>query len=171
MRSDKKTHRIVTDALLLGVAIVFSYVELLLPLTSFVPLPSFKIGLANVVIMIVIWQASFTDAAVISALRIFIMGIVFGNPISMWFSFGGSLFSLIVLYVLKKFMYGTFSFIGVSVLSAAAHNVGQVTFAAAIFGTNVFSGYLPFLLLISIFFGGLCGVLVNFIYHKIRKQR
>lgn len=165
------TRRLVTDALLLAVAIIFSYVEAMLPLSALIPLPSFKLGLANVIIMVVMWEVSLTDAAIISVLRIFIMGVIFGNPVSMWFSFGGALFSIIVLYVLKKFMYRTFSFIGVSILSAAAHNAGQVVFASVIFGVNVFFGYLPFLLFTAVFFGGVCGMVVNFIYPKIHKSK
>lgn len=170
MRSDKtKNRRLALDALLLAVALIFSYVEAIFPLTAFIPLPSFKLGLANVVIMLAVWTASAADAAIISLLRILVMGLLFGNPVSIWFSLGGAIFSLLTLIILKKFLSEKFSFVGISVLSAASHNIGQVLFATAFFGINTVFAYLPLLLSVSTLFGGICGALVNFVYPKIKK--
>ena len=170
MRSvENKTRRLAIDALLLAVALIFSYVEAIFPLTAFIPLPAFKLGLANVVIMLAVWTVSTLDAAMISLVRVVVMGLLFGNPVSIWFSVGGAVFSLAVLALLKKFASDRFSFVGVSVLSAAAHNVGQIVFATAFFGFKAVFAYLPFLLVVSTFFGGICGALVNFVYPKIQK--
>lgn len=170
MRSvENKNQRLALDALLLAVALIFSYVEAIFPLTAFIPLPAFKLGLANVVIMLAVWTVSSVDAAVISLARVVIMGLLFGNPVSICFSLGGALFSLFTLIILKKSASGKFSFVGISVLSAAAHNIGQVIFASAFFGFNTVFAYLPFLLVASTVFGGICGALVNFVYPKIQK--
>ncbi|MBQ7293417.1 MAG: Gx transporter family protein [Clostridia bacterium] len=168
MQSDK-IKRFVLDALLLAVALIFSYVEAILPLNIFLPLPAFKLGLANVVIMLAVWAISWVDAVAVSVLRIFIMGLLFGNPVSIWFSLGGGLFSLISLAILKKWCDGRFSFVGASIISAASHNVGQVIFATVFFGVNIVTSYLPVLLIASVVFGGLCGALVNFVYPKIQR--
>ncbi len=165
-----KTRRIALDSLLLAVALIFSYVETIFPLTAFIPLPSFKLGLANVVIMLAVWAVSIIDAAVISFLRVVIMGLLFGNPVSIWFSFGGALFSVLVLTLLKKTANDKISFVGISVISAAAHNIGQIVFATAFFGFKIVFAYLPFLLVLSVFVGGVCGALVNLIYPKIAKN-
>lgn len=172
MRSvENKTHRLALDALLLAIALIFSYVEAIFPLTAFIPLPSFKLGLANVVIMLAVWTVSTADAAMISLVRVVVMGVLFGNPVSIWFSLGGAIFSLFMLITLKKFAREKFSFVGISVLSAAAHNVGQITFATAFFGVKTVFAYLPFLLVVSTVFGAICGALVNFIYPKIQRLR
>ena len=170
MRSAKiGTHRLALDALLLSVALIFSYVEAIFPLTAFIPFPAFKLGLANVVIMLAVWCVSISDAVCISLIRILVMGLLFGNPIGIWFSFGGALLSVITLGTLKRFSKWNFSFIGISILSAAAHNIGQVLAATVFFGLKTVFAYLPFLLVVSIVFGGICGGLVNLVYPKIQK--
>ena len=166
-----KPRRLAIDALLLSVALIFSYVEAIFPVTSFIPLPAFKLGLANVVIMIAVWYVSSADAAIISLVRVVIMGLLFGNPVSIWFSLGGAAFSLLALILLKKFAGEKFSFMGISVLSAAAHNIGQIIFSTVFFGIKIVFAYLPFLLVASTVFGGICGLLVNFVYPKIYKLK
>lgn len=169
--AENKTHRLVLDALLLSIALIFSYVEAIFPLTAFIPLPAFKLGLANVVIMLAVWIVSSIDAVFISLVRVVVMGLLFGNPVSIWFSLGGAVLSLLTLVILKRFASLKFSFVGISVLSAAAHNVGQIIFATAFFGVKTVFAYLPFLLVVSTVFGAICGALVNFIFPKILKLK
>lgn len=172
MRSvENKTHRLAVDALLLAIALIFSYVEAIFPLTALIPLPAFKLGLANVVIMLAVWTVSASDAVMISLVRVVVMGLLFGNPVSIWFSLGGAIFSLFTLIILRKYASEKFSFVGISVLSAAAHNIGQIIFATAFFGVKTVFAYLPFLLVVSTVFGGTCGALVNFIYPKIQRLK
>lgn len=45
---DKRTQRICLDALLVAFAMMLSYLEVLLPLTAWIPLPGFQIGRAHV---------------------------------------------------------------------------------------------------------------------------
>ena len=170
MRSvEKNPRRLALDALFLAIALVFSYVEAIFPLAAFIPLPGFKLGLANVVIMLAVWCVSVGDAALISLVRVFVMGLLFGNPVSIWFSLGGAALSMLTLCVLRKSTSERFSFVGISVLSAASHNLGQVVAASFLFGVKIIFAYLPLLLAVSTLFGGICGAVVNTVYPKIRK--
>lgn len=171
MLSDKMsyTRRVALDAVMLVLALVFSYIESILPLDLLLPLPGFKLGLANVVITVLVWRTSLVDAAVVSALRVLIMGLLFGTPVSMMFSFGGALLSLAVLALLRGFGGRLFSFVGISVLSAAAHNLGQLICAGILFGAAAILSYLPFLLIASAVFGTVSGLLLNVLLPQLEK--
>ena len=163
------TKRVAADAVFLVLALALSYVEVLIPLGAILPLPGFKLGLANLLVMVLIWCVSAVDGVIVSVLRVLIMGLLFGTPISMFFSAGGALLSFLVLVLLKRFSCGAVSFIGISVLSASAHNIGQLICAGVVFDFRVVVTYLPFLLVASAIFGTVSGVLLNRLYPYLEK--
>lgn len=165
---DSRIRRICLDALLVAVAMMLSYLEVLLPLDAIIPLPGFRLGLANVVVLLTFCLISPKDAAVISALRILLMGLLFGSVTSLYFSAMGGLLSFLVLLAVSK-LGQRISFVGVSVLCAAAHNCGQMAAAVTLFGTSLIFSYLPFLLLAAVIFGAIVGVLLNLLVPKLQK--
>lgn len=171
MLSDDRnlTKRVAADAVFLVLALALSYIEVLIPLGAILPLPGFKLGLANLLVMVLIWCVSAVDGVIVSVLRVLIMGLLFGTPISMFFSAGGALLSFLVLVLLKRFSCGAVSFIGISVLSASAHNIGQLICAGVVFDFRVVVTYLPFLLVASAIFGTVSGVLLNRLYPYLEK--
>ena len=160
----KLTRRVAADAVFLVLALALSYIEVVIPFGAILPLPGFKLGLANILVMILVWRVSAADGAVVSFLRVVIMGLLFGTPISMFFSAGGALLSFLTQLLLKRFSGNAISFIGVSVLSASAHNVGQLICAGAVFDFRVVITYLPLVLVASVIFGTISGILVNRLY-------
>ncbi|MBQ7173030.1 MAG: Gx transporter family protein [Clostridia bacterium] len=167
---DNRVKRLSLDAALLALAMGLSYLEFLLPIGAVVPLPGFRLGLANLVVMLTFSLLSPLDAAVVSALRILLSGLLFGSATSLYFSALGGLCSylvLLLLYLIKA----KCSFIGISILSAAAHNCGQIIAAMTLYGVFVARSYLPYLLLASIFYGGLLGLLANLVLHRLQKKK
>ncbi len=163
----ERTARLCRLALLVAVAMMLSYLEYLLPLGALIPLPGFRLGLANVVVLLAFSLLSPTEAALISGVRILLMGLLFGTATSLYFSVMGGLFSFLALLVCAKFCKRC-SFFGVSVLSAAAHNCGQITAAVTLFGSSVLLSYLPWLLIASVIYGGIVGVLLNLCASKLQ---
>lgn len=161
MLSDKRQRlrRVAFDAAFLGLALILSYVEVLFPVSMLIPLPGFKLGLANAVILWLAVKRGMFDACAVSLARVFIVAMLFGSPVSFWFSFGGAVCSLLVLAVLRN--THMLSFIGVSVLSASAHQVGQLLAASLFFGIKTVLSYLPVMLVAAVIFGTLCGILLN----------
>ena len=155
-----RTRRICLDAMLLGVALMLSYLEVLLPLGALLPLPGFRLGLANLMVLAVFCLLSPADAAILSAMRILIMGVLFGSVTSLWFSAMGGLFSFLTLLLLSR-IGRRCSYCGVSILCAAAHNTGQIVAAVTLFGSVLIPSYLPWLLLASVLYGGIVGILLN----------
>lgn len=165
--SDKKTVRRITRmAIEACILLSISYLESTLMLNIFLPFPGFKLGLANIVITIVCFSFSFTEAVILSILRLFLNILLFGNLTSVFFSFCGTvlmLFGLIIgKYILKKYL----SFLGISVICAAFHNIGQIFGACIMFGMAVLS-YLPIMIIAAIIFGSITGLFMNFFYAKI----
>ena len=154
-RADARVRRLCKNAAMLALAMTFSFVEHLVPLSLFLPLPGVKLGLANVVTVVLFFLGSPVDAAVVSALRIGLSALLFGTPVSLLFSACGGILAYLALWLCRPFFRGAFSFIGISVLSATGHHFGQIFAAMLLFDSGVFLTYLPVLLLAGIFTGGM----------------
>ncbi|MGI6167194.1 MAG: Gx transporter family protein [Eubacteriales bacterium] len=165
-RADSPAARTARGAVLVSAALLLSYLESFIPLGLLLPLPGFRLGLANISIMFVFFCISATEAAVISAVRVIVMALLFGNPVSFFFSATGAAFSLAGMFVLKYAAKNKLSFWGISVISASLHNIGQLAAAAVLFGKAIIS-YLPALLFASAVFGSICGILLNILVPKI----
>ncbi|MBQ4054601.1 MAG: Gx transporter family protein [Clostridia bacterium] len=152
--------RLTADAMLIGAAMMISYLEAILPLELAVPLPGVKLGFANLAVMIAFFAVGISDAAAVSFIRVLLTGLLFGSGISMIFSALGALCAfaglLVYRFVLKKLL----SFVGASILCAALHNLGQLIAAMLVLSDGAVMAYAPVMLTASIFCGALNGVLL-----------
>lgn len=165
----KVTRRICLDALLIAFAMMLSYLEVLLPLNAWIPLPGFRLGLANLAVMLTFCLFSPADAAIVSFIRILAMGLLFGSATSLYFSALGGLLSFFMLLLLSKCAKRYLSFVGLSILCAAAHNCGQILAAVTLFGRSLIVSYLPFLLVSAVICGGAVGILLNLLYPRLAR--
>ncbi len=169
LSSRNRVRRLCEDAAFLCAALMLSYVEALFPLSLIVPLPGAKIGLANLAVMLACHRRSFADAAAVSVSRVLLSAILFGSVSSLAFSLSGAICSLAVLAIAYRLYPRALSFIGVSVLCAAAHNIGQIVCAVFWLSSAAVFSYLPLLLLFAVLFGTLSGALANLIAARILK--
>jgi heptaprenyl diphosphate synthase len=151
-----------------SVALVLAYVEILLP-PLFVAVPGIKLGLPNIVIIFILYHLGIRRAAAVSFVRIAVVALLFGNPMTLAYSIAGALLSLGVMFLLKKLNF--LSIIGVSVAGGVFHNVGQILMAMLLLGTAELGYYLIVLTVTGTISGiliGLCGgMLVKRISPKI----
>ena len=146
-----KTNQLTLCALLIAVALVLSYMERFFPLQLLIPLPGIKLGLANIVTVMALYFFGEKHAFTILVLRC-VLGSVFGGGISgLAFSLTGGLLAMTTMSISRRL--GIFSVYGVSVLGAAAHNIGQISVAMFLMGSVYVVGYLPYLLAVSVFTG------------------
>ena len=147
-------------------AIIISYLESLIPIN--IAIPGIKPGFANIVVVLAIYCLNFKAAILINFIRIFVIGIMFGNIYSIIISFAGAIISLTIMTIVKKTSF--FTIVGVSICGGVFHNIGQLI--AAYFLTDVFvlGYYLPFLIIGGIITGILVGILSNIIYERIIKK-
>ena len=106
----------------IALAMIFSYIEVLIPFNF--GIPGVKLGIANIVTVTSLYVFSTGEAFGISVIRIVLMGILFGNGMSLLYSLAGGLLSFLALWIGKRTSW--FSVIGVSVAGGVFHNVGQI---------------------------------------------
>ena len=116
------TKKLTTLAMMATFALILSYVESKIP--ALVAIPGVKVGLANIVVIFVLYKLGLKEAIVISAIRVFIVAMLFGSPVSMIYSLAGAVLSLTVMFLLKRFT--PLSEVAVSVSGGVMHNVGQI---------------------------------------------
>lgn len=147
----KKTKRITLCALMIALALALSYTERFIPLQMVIPLPGVKLGLANIVTLIALYLMGSRYAFAILIPRC-LMGAIFGGGITgLLFSMTGGVLALSVMALCKKARI--FSVYGVSILGAAAHNIGQILAAMVLMHSVYIGAYLPYLLIVALFTG------------------
>lgn len=155
---------LVLYGMFISVALLVSYLESLVPLYS--PIPGIKLGLANAVIVWVLYVSDWKGASVVSLLRVAIAGMLFGNFYSLAFSAVGAVLSLAVMTCLKK--WTKLKILGVSIAGAVVHNIGQVLVAIVVLENGYMVMYLPILLISAVISGVAVGLLAGLVYKKIR---
>lgn len=140
-----------------ALALIFSYVESLIPFH--IGIPGAKLGLANLVIVIVLYKAGFRFACLLSITRIILAGFMFGSLFSIIYSLTGGMLSLAVMQSLKY--RSDLSVIGVSIAGAVFHNAGQLAAAMLVTESLNLLYYTPFLLTAGLITGIVIGAAAN----------
>ena len=144
-------------------ALVLSYLEALMP-PIYAAVPGVKIGLPNIVIIFLLYRFSLKEAAMVSAVRLLLVALFFGNAMTLLYSFAGAILSIAVMCLLKLTKF--FSMIGVSIAGGVFHNVGQIVVAAIVLKTAEIGFYMP-VLAVS---GTLAGIAVGLISVLLLKK-
>lgn len=166
-----KVQKIALLGVLTAATIVIAIAE------SFIPsigIPGVKLGLANIMILITLYELGILEAIGINVARVFVVSLVRGTFLSMGFlmSLTGAVFSLaimIIFYLLIK----RFSIIGVSVVGSLFHVFGQILVAMFYLGTAYVIYYLPVIAISAIITGVLVGITAKLIIKTgvIKKQK
>lgn len=147
-----------------ALALILSYVEMLIPINF--GIPGAKLGLANLVIVIVLYKTDRKEALLLTVVRIVLSGFIFGNLFSILYSLAGGILSLAVMALLKK--RNVFSTAGVSIAGGVSHNIGQLIVAMLVVETYQVGYYLPVLLAAGVATGLLIGIVSQGVLKRIR---
>ena len=147
-----------------ALALMFSYIETMIPIRFGVP--GIKLGFANIMIVIMLYKGSAKEALLLSIVRIMLSGFLFGNLSSILYSIAGGVLSLEIMTLLKK--QRGFSVIGVSVAGGVSHNVGQLIVAMLVVETYQVGYYFPVLLVAGVLTGLGIGVVSQEVLKRIR---
>ena len=159
-----KVKKLVLLALLTAIALTIFMIEAQIPAP--VPVPGVKLGLANIVTMLAIYTLNPRQGFAILVVRC-VLGSVFGGGISgLAMSLTGGILAFWTMTLVRKLP--VFSVYGVSILGAAAHNVGQVLAASILMGSVYTFYYLPFLLLTGLVTGMVTGTISSFTFRALR---
>lgn len=150
-----RARRVAISALFASLALIFSYIEAILPVAP--GIPGIKLGIANLVVIITMYRLDLRYALVINLIRIFLAGFMFNGLYGAIYSLCGCLVSYAVMCIMYK--SGLFSVIGVSMGGGVAHNIGQLCIAAFLVSSYQIFYYLP-VLIIS---GTISGILIGWL--------
>lgn len=140
-----------------ALAILMGYVEMLIPVP--VPIPGVKLGLANVIIIIMMYFMDTKSAFFVSLIRVILSGLLFAGFAGLLYSLSGAMLSFLVMALLKK--TDKFSIVGVSIAGGVFHNVGQIIVATLAVENVKMAYYLPFLLVSGVVTGMLIGIVAK----------
>ena len=152
-------------AMMIALAMIFSYVEAMIPINF--GIPGVKLGLANLVIVAAIYLFGGKQAFLISIVRIFLSGFMFGNLASIMYSLAGGLLSLAVMLLLKK--TDKLSILAVSVMGGICHNIGQLIVAMLVVENLKLIFYVPVLLISGFLTGLLIGIVCRVILPAVKR--
>ena len=165
MRSNvrSETRRMTFLALTVSFALILSFIESRIP--AFVAIPGIKVGLANIAVIFALYKFGIKEAITISMVRVILVSMLFGSPISFVYSITGAVLSLTIMFLLKKLT--PLGEIAISVSGGVMHNIGQIGAASFMLGTNVVIYYLPFLLLSGTIAGIVVGAAAAVLIKKV----
>lgn len=153
-----KTKSITRLSILLTVALILGYFENLIPINA--SIPGVKLGLSNTVLMYAIYMINIKSTFILMILKVMLSGMLFAGVSGAIYSFAGGLLSLIMMVVIKK--VPDISIIGVSVVGAVFHNVGQIAMASLVVENKYIFFYLPVLLISAVITGMLTGIIAKY---------
>ena len=162
-----KTKKVAMLGLTIALAMIMSYIEALVPLSFAVP--GIKMGLANIVIIFVLYKIGTKEAILVSLIRVILVSLLFSNVMAMAYSIAGAVLSLSVMWLLKK--TDKFSFVGVSIAGGIMHNVGQIIMAVILLGTEQIALYLPVLMITGTATGVVIGIVSGLVINRFKNIR
>ena len=158
------SRRVSSGAMLVALAMIFSYVESLIPINLGVP--GIKLGVANLVTVTGLYILAPMEVLLVVILRVLLVGFMFGNGMSILYSLAGAALSMTVMTLMLK--KTSFSLIGVSVAGGVSHNIGQLIIAMLIVQNASVFVYAPALLVAGVAAGVVIGGLTNEILKRVQ---
>lgn len=149
--------------ILVALALIFSFVETLIPISFGVP--GIKLGLANLVVLSSLYLLPKKQVFVILIARIVLSGFLFGNMAAILYSIAGGIMSFGAMCFMKKI--NRFSKIGVSIIGGVAHNLGQIIVAIVVVSNLHLAYYFPILMISGAVTGAVVGIISESVMRRI----
>ena len=153
------TKRPAQRAALLGIlgalAIALSFLEGFLPV---LPVPGAKLGLSNLATMVALSSLGLPAALTVTLAKALFALLRGGTAFLM--SLSGGLLSTLVMALAWRTLRRRFSFVGIGILGAVAHNGGQLGMAMLLTSPALLA-YGPWLLLLALIAGTATGLTLN----------
>ena len=160
------TRRIAFLGLMLAIGILAGYVERLVP-PPIPSLPGIKLGLANAVILVVMYTVDAKSALLLNVARAVLTGLLFSGIWGMLYALSGVALSFTGMALLKK--SGAFGLVGISVAGGALHNTGQLCLAALVMKNAALFHYLPILVASGVVAGIAVGYVAGLCVNRLHK--
>ena len=161
--------RIALTGILSAEAIALSALEMLIPPLPFLP-PGAKPGFSNIITMFAAWEYGLPGTLPITVIKsLFVL--VTRGPSAFLMSICGGMLSTAVMCLCFRYGRGALGVVGISVLAASAHNLGQLGAACLLTGTAMLYTYLPALTLFALGTGIVTGLILSAVLPALEHQR
>ena len=142
------TKKMTTITMLLAISILFSLVESMIPIP--LPIPGFKLGLANIVGLITLYMFGGKVMIEINFMRVIFVSLLRGTLLGtgFWVSLCGLMVSTIITILAYK--KSPMTIYGVSVAGSVTHSIGQVIVITLIYNQFFMQAILPALIILAI---------------------
>ena len=151
---------------LTSIALVLGFIERYIPINA--SIPGVKLGLANIVILFAIYMLGYRPAFLVLIAKVLLSGFLFAGVAGLLDSLAGGLLSFAMMAI--AFRLKRVSIVGVSVVGAVFHNIGQILIAALVVQNLKIAFYLPALLISGIVTGILTGIAGKLAADALRKN-
>lgn len=165
MRSVTKLSPITFSAVFAALGACVQVIEDHLPLPM--PLPGGKLGLSNVVIMVILKSFGIKYALAVSVIKSFIAILISGRVTGLVYSLAGGIFSVIAMYLAGKYIKKAGS-VGCGIIGAWTNNIMQTTVGAIIMSNIHIMAYIWVLGPVSVVTGAFTGFVAEFIGRKMK---
>ena len=155
------TRKLIFLSLMVSIGIVLSIVESAISQFFFI-IPGVKLGLANVVTLVVLYLYGRKEAFIVLIIRVFLVGLIYSGLFgtTFWISLSGGLVAITVMLLMSLTKLSIYS---VSVSGSLMHMVGQIVAAIILLNTETLLYYLPFMIMLSV----PTGIITAFLSKKI----
>ena len=161
-----KNRKLANMAMLVALAMIFSYVESLIPINF--GIPGMKLGVANLVTVTGLYFLDLPEVFLVVVMLILLTGFLFGNVMSIIYSLAGGILSFLVMALMKKLK--GFSVAGVSIAGGVSHNIGQIIVASIVVENLKLVYYLPALLIAGTVTGFVMGMISKKLLPIVKRE-
>ena len=155
-----KNKKLANMAMLVALAMIFSYVESLIPINF--GIPGMKLGVTGMYFL------EFPEVFLVVVMRILLTGFLFGNGMSIVYSLAGGILSFLVMALMKRLK--GFSVAGVSIAGGVSHNIGQIIVASVVIENLKLIYYLPALLIAGTVTGFVMGMISKKLLPIVKRE-
>ncbi|QGU93874.1 heptaprenyl diphosphate synthase [Clostridium bovifaecis] len=163
----RKTQRLTLMALLVAQGLVLHIFERMLPVPFITP--GAKLGLTNIITLIALYMFDFNEVFFIIVLRIILATLIGGSLSNFLYSMAGGILSFLAMYTLKKVGKDNVSIIGISMVGAVFHNIGQIIVAGLVIENAMIVTYLPVLVIAAVGTGFFIGLTAKYLLPFLKK--
>lgn len=166
--------KITTISILVAICVAISIIDSLISGLIIPFMPGVKLGLSNVIILIILYQYRFDVGLVVTIIKSIIVGLLFSGITTFIIGGTASLVSFLLMYLAKRLLKDNVSTVSISLIGGLSHILMQLLIVSLIYklGSVVFL-YGVYLILISIgtsIIVGLVSIKCNNLMTKINER-
>lgn len=165
MKNKSKSQLVASVGILTALSVALSFLEGLIPTLPFMP-PGAKLGLSNIAVMFSAGVYGFIPTLLIAVIKSGFVMLTRGVTAGILSLCGGMLSAAVMVVLLNKTGMGL---VGVGVLSAVSHNIGQLIAIMLLFWSFSAIYYIPALIIFGVVFGVITGIVFKLTFPAIKK--